>query len=76
MRQFTRAELACFDGHDGVAYVACNGKVYDVSASFMWKKGRHWVRHQAGQDLTDALRDAPHGEQLLERFPLVGELLD
>lgn len=65
-----------FDGCDGVSYVACEGKVYDVSKSFIWKKGRHWVRHHAGQDLTEGLKDAPHGADLLERFPLVGELID
>jgi len=68
--------LSQFDGRDGVSYVACEGKVYDVSGSFIWKKGRHWVTHRAGQDLTEALNDAPHGDQLLQRFPLIGELVD
>ncbi len=75
-QRFTRAELALFDGRDGVSYVACEGKVYDVSKSFTWKKGRHWVRHKAGQDLTAALNDAPHSAELLQRFPIVGELVD
>jgi len=29
---------------------------------------------KAGEDLTKYLEDAPHGEELLERFPVVGEL--
>jgi predicted heme/steroid binding protein len=51
MRGFTRDELSQFDGRDGVSYVACEGKMYDVSGSFIRKKGRHWVTHRAGQDL-------------------------
>lgn len=44
-------------------------RVYDISGSFVWRNGRHWVRHQAGADLTDALRDAPYGPELLSRYP-------
>jgi predicted heme/steroid binding protein len=73
MRSFTRQELSRYDGRDGrAALVAFEGKVYDVSASFLWQGGRHQVLHQAGQDLTAALREAPHGGDLLERFPVVG----
>jgi predicted heme/steroid binding protein len=50
------------------------GKVYDVSASFLWKGGQHFVGHAAGSDLTEALGHAPHGKELLERFPVVGNL--
>jgi predicted heme/steroid binding protein len=32
--------------------------------------------HKAGQDLTDALNDAPHQPSLLFRFPVVGELAE
>lgn len=75
MRQFTREELARYDGKEGgPAYIACNGKVYDVSKSFLWQKGHHQVLHRAGADLTEALKQAPHGEDLLERFPVVGTL--
>jgi len=50
------------------------GKVYDVSASFLWKDGNHQVLHSAGVDLTDAIEQAPHGEDVLEKFPVVGVL--
>ena len=76
MRRLTREELAQFDGRDGVSCVACEGKVLDVSGSFIWKKGRHRARHQAGRDLTTALKDAPHGVRMLERLALIGEILD
>ncbi len=75
MRQFTTKELARYDGKEGrPAYIACNGKIYDVSTSFLWQKGNHQVLHRAGADLTEALKQAPHGEDLLERFPVVGTL--
>jgi len=32
--------------------------------------------HKAGQDLTEALKEAPHSEELLKKFPIVGELED
>jgi predicted heme/steroid binding protein len=72
MRIFTIKELARYDGRRGIAYVACEGKVYDVSQSFLWQKGKHQVIHRAGTDLTEALKGAPHGAELLEKFPVVG----
>ncbi|HIP99328.1 TPA: cytochrome B5 [Candidatus Bipolaricaulota bacterium] len=75
MREFTLEELARFDGRDGrPAYVAYAGVVYDVTTSFLWQGGRHQVLHRAGQDLTEALAQAPHGQELLEKFPVVGTL--
>jgi len=77
MRRFTREELRQYDGREGrPSYVACNGRVYDVSDSFLWRDGVHQVTHRAGTDLTEALRTAPHGEELLERFPVVGVIVD
>ena len=75
MRTFTKEELAKYDGRNGIAYVSCCGKVYDVSQSFLWQRGWHQVVHRAGHDLTEALKEAPHGSELLERFPVVGKLL-
>ena len=75
MRTFTREELAQYNGKDGApAYIAYNGKVYDVSRSFLWRDGKHQVIHSAGEDLTGRLEEAPHGADLLERFSLVGTL--
>jgi predicted heme/steroid binding protein len=73
VRRFTAEELARYDGQDGrPAYIACNGKVYDVTGSFLWKGGRHQVLHDAGQALTAELAAAPHGDDLLSRCPLIG----
>lgn len=63
------------NGKDGrPAYVAYNGKVYDVSQSGVWAGGTHMARHHAGTDLTDLLPLAPHGEEMLERVQEVGIL--
>jgi predicted heme/steroid binding protein/uncharacterized membrane protein len=68
------AGLQARDGQQGrPAWFACAGKVYDASASRLWKNGTHMQRHAAGTDLTTALGLAPHGAEVLERLPLVGE---
>ena len=74
-RKFTRADLKAFDGSGGgPIYAAYRGKVYDVSTSPLWTEGQHF-EHLAGADLTDELADAPHGEEVFESFPVVGELV-
>ena len=73
--ELDKTKLAEQDGKDGKpAYVSFNGKIYDVTESKMWKKGLHMNRHQAGQDLTDAIGAAPHGDEVLNRFKEVGTL--
>lgn len=72
---YTLAELQGFDGADGrKAYVAVDGVVYDVSASRLWKDGRH-MRHLAGDDMTGAINSAPHGPEKLEGMPVSGRLV-
>ncbi len=71
----TPAELAKFDGRGGQpAYVAVSGTIYDVTESPRWVDGNHEGAHQAGQDLTEALKSAPHVRAVIERFPVVGKL--
>lgn len=75
MRTFTKEELGHYNGENGSpAYIACKGKVCDVTGCFLWQRGKHQALHEAGMDLTDALAAAPHGEDLLERAVLVGAL--
>ncbi len=75
MKRFTEEEVAQYNGKNGKpVYVVFKGKVYDVSASFLWKDGIHQVLHTAGVDLTNALEQAPHGGDVLEKFPVVGIL--
>lgn len=75
MREFTAEELAQFNGENGKPiYVAHEGKVFDVSASKMWKTGSHMKRHPSGRDLTTDIQGAPHTPEVLQRFPQVGTL--
>jgi predicted heme/steroid binding protein len=75
MRQFTLDQLRLFNGKNGApAYIACQGYVYDVTQSFLWQEGRHQALHTAGEDLSRALELAPHGTDLLDRFPMIGIL--
>ena len=76
-RSFTREELSRFDGRNGApAFVAFRGLVYDVTGSFLWQRGKHQVTHFAGYDYADSLQGAPHGEDLLQRFPIVGIMVE
>jgi predicted heme/steroid binding protein len=74
-KKFTIEELAKFDGRNGnPAYIAHNGKVYDVTTSSFWLDGDHLGAHQAGKDLTAELDLAPHGPENLDRIKPVGVL--
>jgi len=75
MRIFSKKELAKCNGKGGAkVYIAYKGKVYDVSNSFLWQGGTHQVLHSVGKDLTNSIAEAPHGPELLERFPVVGKM--
>jgi predicted heme/steroid binding protein len=77
MQRFTKQELAGYNGKEGgPALIAYAGRVYDVSRSFHWQGGRHWVLHAAGAGLTLCLDQAPHGADLLERVPVIGILVE
>ena len=74
-KEFTLMELAQFNGENGKpVYVAYQGKVFDVSNSKLWKGGLHMKRHHAAKDLTTDFKSAPHGEEVLARYPQVGIL--
>ena len=73
--QITKNQLAL---HNGVekdqVWVAYQGVVYDVTKSRLWRDGKHY-EHWAGQDLTEELADAPHTDQVFEKFNKVGSLI-
>lgn len=74
--RLTLGELPYFDGReDKPAYFAYKGSIYDVSSSKLWKDGTHLNKHRAGNDLTDLLKTAPHGEEKILKMPEVGKLL-
>ncbi len=75
LKEFTSAELNQFNGENGKpVYVVYQGKVFDVSESKLWRGGVHMKRHHAGKDLTTDFKAAPHGEEVLARYPQVGVL--
>jgi predicted heme/steroid binding protein len=72
----TAEQLASYDGKEGrPAFFAYEGKLYDASASKLWKMGVHMGRHNAGMDLTEALKLAPHGSDKVAAMPGVGTLV-
>jgi predicted heme/steroid binding protein/uncharacterized membrane protein len=75
MKEISPGELQSFDGRDGTpVYIAFGGKVYDVSKSPLWSSGLHMNRHPSGKDLTSEISAAPHGPEVLERYPQAGVL--
>lgn len=74
--RLTPEELSVYDGKEGhPAWFAFEGKIYAATASRLWKQGLHMGRHNAGSDLTEALKLAPHGVEKLSSIPVVGELI-
>jgi len=74
--RLTLEELRHFDGTENKpSYFAYKGKIYDVCLSKVWKGGTHFKKHQAGNDLTDFLKTAPHGEEKILQIPKVAELV-
>jgi predicted heme/steroid binding protein/uncharacterized membrane protein len=68
-------DLQDCDGSAGKpTYLVYQGKVFDVSGSKLWPGGHHMNTHLAGRDLTDEINAAPHGPEVLERYPQVGVL--
>ena len=73
--RMTLDDLQHFDGVENrPSYFAYKGKVYDVCLSKVWKGGSHFKKHHAGDDLTDILKTAPHGEDKILKMPVVAEL--
>jgi predicted heme/steroid binding protein/uncharacterized membrane protein len=75
-KEFDEKTLQGFDGKDGrPAYISAGGRVVDVTGSRLWPGGRHMAGHAAGHDLTADLAAAPHGPEVLDRYPRVGRLI-
>ncbi len=72
----TLEQLSHFDGREGrPAYIAYRGVIYDLTQSRLWKNGSHVTKHNAGNDLTEILKTAPHGEDKVIGMPQVGRLV-
>ncbi len=75
LNSYTRSQLSLRNGQDRPEiWVAFRGFIYDMTDSKLWKNGKHY-EHWAGQDLTSELADAPHNENVFEKFTPIGLLL-
>ena len=73
---FTADTLSAYNGKKGKpAYIAIDGKVYDVGAIVNWVGGFHHG-YQAGKDLTKAFASSPHTKSILSKAKLVGYYSD
>jgi len=72
--EYTLRQLALRNGQDKPEiWVAYKGYIYDVTESRLWRKGMHY-EHWAGQDLTKEMEDAPHADNVFEKFKAIGKL--
>lgn len=76
LKTFTKEELKKYDGQNGnPAYVAVNGIVYDVTNVPAWKDGKHHG-YKAGVDLSEEIKNSPHGLKVLDKLPIVGKYVE
>jgi len=60
-RKFTSEELKQFNGLSGQPlYIVFKGKVYDLTSSKLWPQGKHMGMHTRSDNLTEAIKRAPH----------------
>lgn len=73
-KTYTANDLSQRDGVQcAEVWIAYKGLIYDVTSSELFEGGRHY-RLVCGCDLTEQMRKAPHFEDVLEKFPVVGTL--
>jgi predicted heme/steroid binding protein len=74
LKLYTLSQLALRNGKDkDEIWCAFEGIIYDVTKSRLWRDGKHY-EHWAGQDLTEELKDAPHTENVFDKFKKIGKL--
>lgn len=70
MKKIDRETLSQNNGKEGrPVYIAYKDRVIDVSKSPLWKGGVHMQRHHAGRELSADIQAAPHGLEVLDRYP-------
>lgn len=72
MKTFTIQQLSIYDGKGGKpAYVAINGRVYDVTNESAWGGGSHFGV-MAGKDLTNEYTSCHKDMKAIKKLPMVG----
>lgn len=73
---FTKAQLALRNGQEKQEiWCAYKGKIYELNRSKLWRNGKHY-EHWAGQDLTSEMVNAPHTENVFDKWEPIGILKD
>ena len=54
-------------------WCAYKGLIYQLNRSKLWRNGRHY-EHWAGQDLTNEMKDAPHMDNVFDKWEPIGIL--
>ena len=76
LKKFNFEELKQYDGQGGKpTFIAFNGKVYDVSSSSSWSGGSHMGRHNRNDNLAEAIKRAPHGDEVFAKVKQIGILV-
>ncbi len=72
--ELTLEELKSYNGQNNMpAYIAYEGKIYDVSNIPEWAAGKH-NGNTAGIDVTERIKNAPHGNSKIKILTQVGVL--
>jgi predicted heme/steroid binding protein len=73
----TLSQLMRYNGDDeDEKWIAYGGIIYDVSECPNWRKEMHRNLHFPGQDLSEEIDEAPHGDDVFTRpcIKIVGRL--
>jgi arsenite oxidase small subunit len=77
LRTFSKAELDKSDGKEGrPLYIVFKGDIYDLSKSRLWLQGKHMGIHIYTENLEETIKAAPHRDEVLGRFPIIGRLAE
>lgn len=71
-------DLAKYTGKNGnLCWVAVDGTVYEISGFVLWLEGEHRPsggRAKCGKDLSEAIKQSPHGKSKLKLLKEIGPL--
>jgi len=74
--KYTVSQLSLRNGQDKEQiWCAYKGLIYELNRSKLWRGGKHY-EHWAGQDLTKEMTDAPHLDNVFDKWDPIGVLID